>query len=120
MDPIQVKIEELKEVINQHNHNYYVLDNPTISDYDFDQLLLELIRLEQENPQYQTADSPSQRVGGGITQQFETWTHQYPMLSLGNTYSKEELYEFDQRIHKLLTEPVEYVCELKYDGVAIN
>lgn len=120
MDPIQVKIEELKEKINQHNYNYYVLDNPTIFDYDFDQLLLELIRLEEQYPEYQTADSPSQRVGGGVTQQFETWTHQYPMLSLGNTYSKEELYEFDQRIHKLLTEPVEYVCELKYDGVAIN
>lgn len=120
MDPIESRINYLKEEINRHNYHYYVLDTPTISDYDFDQLLQELIHLEKQHPHFVTPDSPTQRVGGEIIKQFTTVPHIFPMLSLGNTYSKEELLEFDNRVHSLVHQSVEYVCELKYDGVAIS
>ena len=119
-ESIQHRIEELSKKIEEHNYNYYVLSNPTISDYDFDMMLEELIKLEKEHPEYQLPDSPSLRVGGQITKEFKTVKHKYPMLSLGNTYSEEELNDFDDRVKKALTEPYEYVCELKYDGVAIG
>jgi DNA ligase (NAD+) len=114
------KIETLSKEIEQHNYNYYVLSQPTMSDFEFDKLLEELILLEKENPQFLKPDSPSQRVGGQITKEFQTVKHKYPMLSLGNTYSREELNDFDERVHKALVGEVEYVCELKYDGVAIG
>jgi DNA ligase (NAD+) len=114
------KIEQLSKEIEEHNYNYYVLSNPTISDYDFDQLLEQLIKLEKEHPEYLRGDSPSQRVGGQITKNFKTVKHKYPMLSLGNTYSEEELIDFDDRVKKALHTEYEYVCELKYDGVAIG
>ncbi len=114
------KIDTLSKEIEQHNYNYYVLSQPTISDFEFDKLLEELIILEKENPQFLKPDSPSQRVGGQITKEFQTVKHKYPMLSLGNTYSREELNDFDERVHKALVGEVEYVCELKYDGVAIG
>lgn len=120
MDPIESRINYLKEEINKHNYNYYVLDTPSISDYDFDQLLQELLHLEKQYPQWVTPDSPTQRVGGEIIKQFQTVPHIFPMLSLGNTYSKEDLLEFDNRVHNLVHQSVEYVCELKYDGVAIS
>lgn len=117
---IQQEIARLSEEINRHNYYYYMLDDPKISDYDFDQLLQRLIDLERQHPEYVRPDSPTQRVGGTITKQFESATHLYPMLSLGNTYSEGDLTEFDTRVRDLLNGPVEYVCELKYDGVAIS
>ncbi|MBN8703097.1 MAG: NAD-dependent DNA ligase LigA [Bacteroidetes bacterium] len=117
---IKEKIEELSKLIEQHNYNYYVLSNPTISDYDFDMLLEELIKLEKKYPEFLAPNSPSQRVGGQITKEFKTVTHKYPMMSLSNSYSREDIVDFDSRIKKLITGNVEYICELKYDGVAIG
>ena len=113
-------IKDLTHQLNQHNYNYYVLDNPAISDYQFDKLLEELTRLEKEYPQFVQPDSPTQRVGGAITKQFTAVAHVFPMLSLGNTYSIEEIAEFDKRVQNALLQKAEYVCELKYDGVAIS
>ena len=120
MSDIQQEIARLSEEINRHNYYYYMLDDPKISDYDFDQLLQRLIDLERLYPEYVRPDSPTQRVGGTVTKQFESVAHIYPMLSLGNTYSEGDLQEFDTRVRDLLNGPVEYVCELKYDGVAIS
>jgi DNA ligase (NAD+) len=114
------RAEELTKEIRQHNYNYYILSKPAISDYDFDLLLEELIRLEKQFPELASPDSPTQRVGGEITKEFRQVIHKYPMLSLGNTYSQEEVKEWEDRVHKLIGESVEYVCELKYDGVAIG
>ena len=114
------RIKELTNQLNLHNYNYYVLDNPTISDFEFDKLLDELIYLEKEYPEFIQPDTPSQRVGGEIIKQFSTVLHVFPMLSLGNTYSIEEIEEFDKRVQNTLFQKVEYVCELKYDGVAIS
>ncbi len=117
---IKEEMKTLSDQINFHNYQYYILDNPTISDYDFDLLLEKLIALEKQYPELILPDSPTHRVGGTVTKNFKTVKHRYPMLSLGNTYSTQELTEFDNRIHSLVHEPVEYVCELKYDGVAIS
>lgn len=115
------RIEQLSKQIEDHNYRYYILADPVISDYDFDKLLEELISLEKAFPELMRSDSPSQRVGGTITKEFKTVKHKYPMLSLGNTYSEEDLKEFDERVAKGLEgKPYEYVCELKYDGVAIG
>ncbi|WP_272148948.1 NAD-dependent DNA ligase LigA [Tenacibaculum aiptasiae] len=115
------KIQQLREELREHNHNYYVLDNATISDYEFDIKLKELEKLEEENPQFFDANSPTQRVGGGITKNFETVTHKNRMYSLDNSYSKEDLLDWEKRIQKILgTEDIEYTCELKYDGASIN
>lgn len=114
------RITELTEVLNKHNYNYYVLSQPTISDFDFDHLLKELESLEKQYPQYASANSPTQKVGGDITKQFVQVKHKYPMLSLGNTYSEEELRDFDERIRKAIGDDFEYVCELKFDGLAIS
>lgn len=114
------RIETLIEEINRHNHLYYVLAQPEISDYNFDMLLEELIRLEKQFPELQRPDSPSQRVGGSITKDFETVAHRYPMLSLANSYNEQEIIDFDRRVQKLAGSEVAYVCELKYDGVAIS
>jgi DNA ligase (NAD+) len=122
MNELQAKkrIQELTEVLNEHNHRYYVLAQPVISDYDFDRLMKELEELESRFPGLKAPDSPSQRVGGDITKTFRQAAHRYPMLSLANTYSEKELNEFDGRVRKSLNEPFEYVCELKYDGVSIS
>src|ERR1035437_7386282 len=122
------KIEQLSNEIEKHNYNYYVLDKPVISDYDYDMLLEELMKLEKEFPQYLSSDSPSQRVGGQITKEFKTVPHKYPMLSLSNSYNKDELIDFDERVKKglgitgndLFGGNVEYVCELKFDGLSIS
>lgn len=114
------KIQQLSKELEQHNYNYYVLDKPTISDYDFDQLLNELIGLEKDFPQFLSPESPSQRVGGQITKVFKTVRHRYPMMSLGNTYSFDELRDFDERVKKTLDHNYEYVCELKFDGLSIG
>ena len=117
---VQDRIVFLRDELHQHNHNYYVLDKPTISDFEFDMLLNELIDLEKQNPQFYDANSPTQRVGGELIKSFDTVSHEYRMLSLGNTYSAEELVDFDRRITKLVETDIEYVCELKYDGVSIS
>lgn len=122
MNRIEAKkrIETLTDELRQHNHNYYVLNKPVIGDFDFDMLLEELINLETEFPEFAFPDSPTKRVGGDITKNFEQVTHIYPMLSLSNTYSEEEIRDFETRVHKLIGDEVEYVCELKYDGVSIS
>lgn len=114
------KIEQLTKELNEHNYNYYVLSSPTISDYDFDMMLEELQKLEEQFPEFAYGDSPTKRVGGDITKNFETVKHKYPMLSLSNSYSKEEIEDFETRIKKLVENELEYICELKYDGVAIG
>lgn len=114
------RISELIEQINWHNHLYYVESRSEISDFDFDQLLNELIQLEAAHPELADENSPSKRVGGDITKKFETVKHQYPMLSLSNSYSKEEIIEWEQRLKKSIGGKIQYVCELKYDGVAIG
>jgi len=116
----QARIKELTDLIEQHNYNYYVLNQPVISDYEFDKLLEELIALEKEFPEFLSPHSPSQRVGGQVTSEFRAVNHRYPMLSLGNTYSEGEVRDFANRVRKTLEEEPEYVCELKYDGVAIS
>lgn len=118
---IQQTIQALREELNKHNYNYYVLDNPTISDYDFDIKLKKLIELETKNSQFFDANSPTQRVGGEITKNFETIIHKNRMYSLDNSYSKEDLLDWEKRIKKALgVDEIEYTCELKYDGASIN
>lgn len=114
------RISHLREEINRHNHKYYVLNKPDISDLDYDFLIKELEALESAHPEYFDPLSPSQRVGNDISEEFTQREHKYSMLSLGNTYSKEELVEFDTRIRKLTETQFTYVCELKFDGVAIS
>jgi DNA ligase (NAD+) len=116
----KIKIDELTKTLNRHNYNYYILSQPTISDFDFDMLLKELEALEAQFPHLAHPNSPTQKVGGDITKEFVQVKHKYPMLSLGNTYSEEELREFDTRIQKSIGNDFEYVCELKYDGLAIS
>jgi DNA ligase (NAD+) len=120
MSETEKRIAELSKKIEEHNYNYYVLSNPSISDYEFDMMLEELITLEKQHPEFLRADSPSQRVGGQITKEFKTVKHKYPMLSLSNTYSEEELRDFDERIRKAGLSSFDYVAELKYDGVSIS
>lgn len=114
-------IKSLREELNQHNYNYYVLDKPTISDFEFDQKLKQLQDLEAQNPEYFDENSPTQRVGGMITKNFETVKHEYRMYSLDNSYSIEDLQDWETRIQKVLGNvPLEYTCELKYDGASIS
>jgi DNA ligase (NAD+) len=119
-ETIKNRIAQLSKELEEHNYNYYVLSNPTISDFEFDKMLEELIKLETENPQYLSPESPSQRVGGQVTKEFKSVKHKYPMLSLANTYNEGELRDFDERIRKAGVTGYEYVCELKYDGVSIS
>lgn len=119
-EQVKEKIAKLRETINRYNYYYYNLDNPQISDYEFDMLLKELEKLENENPEFFDSMSPTQKVGGDIIKSFNTIPHKYPMLSLGNTYSREEIIEFDNRIKKNIGEDYSYSCELKFDGVAIS
>ena len=116
----KTKIAELSNIIESHNYNYYILAQPTISDYDFDMLMNELIELEQQFPDLILPDSPTQRVGGDITKEFQTVKHRYPMLSLSNSYNIEEVKDFISRIKKSIEDDVEFVCELKFDGVSIS
>ena len=113
------KIEELRRWLNYHNRKYYIDNAPEVSDYEFDQRMHELQRLEAEYPEFDDPNSPSRRVGSDLTTEFRTVEHRYPMLSLGNTYSIEELHEFFERVEREVGQ-VEYVCELKFDGTAIS
>lgn len=117
----QEKIDKLTAALHEHNHRYYVLATPTISDFDFDMMMKELEKIEKEFPQLASPNSPTKRVGGDITKKFNTAEHRYPMLSLDNTYNEEELFDFDRRVREALKEEeIEYVCELKIDGTAIS
>jgi DNA ligase (NAD+) len=118
---IQETIQALREELNQHNYNYYVLDNATISDYDFDIKLKQLQDLEEKHPEFFDEHSPTQRVGGTVTKNFKTIAHQYRMYSLDNSYSKEDLLDWENRIQRVLGNvKLEYTCELKYDGASIS
>lgn len=118
---IQKNIQDLREELNLHNHNYYVLDNPTISDFEFDQKLKQLQELENQHPEFFDENSPTQRVGGTITKNFQTVVHDYRMYSLDNSYSAEDLTDWETRIQKVLGNvPLQYTCELKYDGASIS
>jgi len=118
---VQEKINLLREELNNHNYNYYVLDHALISDFDFDIKIKELEKLEAENPVFFDSNSPTQRVGGEITKNFETVTHLNRMYSLDNSYSKEDLLDWEKRVQKMLgTSEVKYSCELKFDGASIN
>ncbi len=114
------RIEALRKILHQHNYNYYVRSEPTVSDLQYDMLLKELQDLEKAFPQFDDENSPSRRVGSDLNVEFESFMHRYPMLSLGNTYNREELEEFDQRVRKVTGDDVNYYCELKYDGVAVS
>ena len=116
---VKERIEELRRELNYHNHKYYVENAPEISDYDFDMMMHELQRLEQEYPEFDDPNSPTKRVGSDITVDFKTVPHRFPMLSLGNTYSLDELHDFINRIEKEIGQ-TEFVCELKFDGTAIS
>lgn len=118
---ISTEIVSLRNELNQHNYNYYVLDNPTISDFEFDQKLKKLQELEEKHPEFFDENSPTQRVGGSITKNFNTVVHENRMFSLENSYSQEDLIDWEKRIQKVLGNvAVEYVCELKYDGASIS
>lgn len=120
MDTAQL-IESLRQELNRHNYNYYVLDSSEISDFDFDMKLKQLQELENQYPEFLDPSSPTQRVGGNITKSFETVPHDYRMYSLDNSYSKEDLVEWESRVQKVLGEvPLSYTCELKYDGASIS
>jgi DNA ligase (NAD+) len=116
----KAKIEQLSKSLEEHNHRYYVLSQPSISDYDYDMLLQELGKLEEKYPEFAFPDSPTQRVGGDITKEFQTIEHKFPMMSLSNTYSESEIRDFDSRVKKTISGQIEYICELKFDGVAIS
>lgn len=116
----RVRIEKLRKELNNHNHKYYVLSKPSISDFEYDLLMQELITLENKYPELYNENSPSQRIGDDTRKEFEQILHKYPMMSLGNTYSREELTEFDKRVKKTIGTHIEYICELKYDGAAIG
>ncbi len=124
----KARIEQLSKELEQHNYNYYVLDQPAISDFDFDKLLEELSSLEKQYPEFLSSESPTQRVGGQITKEFKSVKHKYPMLSLSNSYGKEDMEDFDRRVceglgmkgNDLFAQEIEYVCELKFDGLSIG
>ena len=121
MESAENRINDLTAALHAHNYRYYVLNQPTISDYEFDLMLKELQELEQAYPQFRSPDSPTQRVGGEVTKNFAHVRHEKPMLSLGNTYSEEDLRAFDKRVCTVLgVEQVDYVCELKFDGISIS
>jgi len=114
------RIDSLRREIEQHNNRYYVLTQPSISDFEYDLLLNELNVLEKKFPEFITGNSPTRNVGSDLTKEFVQYEHAYPMLSLGNTYSEEELREFDSRIRKTISKSIEYVCESKFDGASIS
>ena len=121
MDNIKQKIQELRDLINQHNYYYYDLDKNIISDIEYDELLAELVRLENDYPQFKDENSPTNRVGGGLSEKFDSESHIYPMYSLDNTYSSEELEAwYDRVVKKIGITDFEFCCELKYDGASVN
>jgi DNA ligase (NAD+) len=121
MKEVKEQILALRKALHDHNYRYYVLDDPIISDYEFDQTLRELATLEKQYPEYHNPNSPTLRVGGGVTKDFPTVVHEFPMYSLDNAYSQQELLDWEKRVQKGLgTDEVSYTCELKYDGASIS
>lgn len=121
MDDAKEKIDRLRKLLNEHNYNYYVLNAPVISDREFDEMMRELQELEEKYPEYTDPDSPTQRVGNDINRAFTQVEHRYPMLSLSNTYSMDEVEAFYERADSgLMGEPFDMVGELKYDGTSIS
>ena len=122
MDKEQAKerIKQLRKELTEHNYRYYVIAKPTITDFEYDKLMEELTHLEENFPEFKDKNSPTQRIGSDINKEFTQVRHKYPMYSLSNTYSEEEITDFESRIKKTLSDSIEYVCELKYDGVAIS
>lgn len=120
MKEIEAKIKALREALEQHNYKYYVLSSPTLSDHEFDAMMEELQTLEEAYPEFADPHSPTQRVGSDLSKEFEQVMHKYPMLSLGNTYSEEEVRDFYERVSRELNEPFEIVAELKFDGTSIS
>ncbi|MDR2038194.1 MAG: NAD-dependent DNA ligase LigA [Bacteroidales bacterium] len=120
MDNVMQRINTLRKELERHNYLYYVQSQPIISDFDYDMMMKELEKLEKEHPEYADPNSPTQRVGNDINAEFSQVIHEYPMLSLNNTYSEEELHDFDTRVTKELASDHRYVCELKYDGASIS
>jgi len=120
MEDIRQRIVKLKKTLNEHNYKYYVMSEPSITDFEYDQLMGELSTLEKKYPEFYDPNSPTQRVGNDQTKEFMQVYHKYPMLSLDNTYSIEDLREFETRNKKIVNEAFEYVCELKYDGASIS
>ena len=120
MNTTEQEIKGLRDELREHNYNYYVLDNATISDYEFDIKLKKLQELEAKHPEFFDANSPTQRVGGEVTKNFETIPHEHRMYSLDNSYSKEDLQDWETRIKKLVDGDIYYTCELKYDGASIS
>ncbi|HBF94912.1 MAG TPA: hypothetical protein DDW74_04785, partial [Porphyromonadaceae bacterium] len=114
------KLETLRKQLHEHNYNYYVLSQPTISDIDFDALMQQLAELEKEYPEFYDPNSPTMRVGSDINKNFVQVQHRYPMLSLQNTYTEEEIADFFNRVKRSLNEDFEIVCELKFDGTSIS
>ena len=117
---IEQQITSLRNELQEHNHRYYVLDNPTISDFEFDQKLKQLQALEEAHPEFDDPNSPSRRVGGDVTKNFNTIVHEHRMYSLDNSYSKQDLEDWEVRVKKLVDGDVSYTCELKYDGASIS
>ncbi len=117
---VRKRIEKLRREIEEHNRNYYVLNQPVISDFEYDLLLNELETLEKQHPEFGSKESPTLRVGSDLSREFRQYDHKYPMLSLGNTYSFEEVRDFDNRVRKTVREEIVYVCELKFDGASIS
>ena len=121
MSEIRSRILELRNLITEHNHNYYDLDKNLISDFEYDKLLNELIKLENQYPEFYDENSPSKRVGGGLSNKFDSESHIFPMFSLDNTYSDIELEAWYKRIIKTIdVKDFEFCCELKYDGASVN
>ncbi|MFI3133684.1 NAD-dependent DNA ligase LigA, partial [Staphylococcus warneri] len=119
MSELQNRVDELHDLLNQYSYEYYVQDNPSVPDSEYDKLLHELIHIEEEHPEFKTPDSPTVRVGGEAQSSFEKVNHDTPMLSLGNAFNEEDLRKFDQRIRENIGK-VEYMCELKIDGLAVS
>ena len=117
---VKARIDVLRVQIEEHNNRYYVLNQPVISDFDYDILLNELDTLEKKFPEFSSDDSPTRRVGSDLTKEFKQVEHTYPMLSLGNTYNEDEIREFDNRVRKTISQPIDYVCESKFDGASIS
>src|SRR5690606_15499323 len=114
------RIKQLREELHRHKYNYYVLDKPEISDYDFDKMLEELQDMEEKHPEFHDPNSPTLRVGGAVTKTFATVVHEYRMYSLANSYSREDLEDWEKRVKKQVDGEVNYTCELKYDGASIS
>lgn len=117
---VEARLKELRELINQYNYEYHVLDKPSVSDSEYDQLLRELVALEEQNPELKTEDSPTVRVGGSVLDAFKKVEHRTPMLSLGNAFNDIDLRDFDRRVRQVVDDDVSYVCELKIDGLAVS